>query len=215
VAGDAIGAAIRGSAASSSLSRYPYDAARNTLSYGTSTLTYNDRGRLATDTVGSTASSFVYNALGQMIEYNFGSTSTMLLYDEAGHILGEYYANSCYMLWEYIWMGDIPVAQVVQNVGSVTVYYIHTDQLNAPRKITLPSTNALVWRWDPHPFGEATPNQNPSGLGTFINNLRFPGQNYTYESGLNKNGARDYDPQTGSGRLTILCRCGPTTRNLG
>lgn len=94
-------------------------------------------------------------------------------------------------------MGDIPVAQIVNNGSSVTVYYIHTDQLNAPRKITLPSTNALAWRWDPHPFGEQTPNQNPAGLGTFVNNLRFPGQYYTYESGLNHNGYRDYDPQTG------------------
>lgn len=100
-------------------------------------------------------------------------------------------------MWEYIWMGDIPVAQIVNNGGSVTVYYIHTDQLNAPRKITLPSTNALAWRWDPHPFAEATPNQNPSSLGTFINNLRFPGQYYTAGSGLNHNGFRDYDPQTG------------------
>ena len=176
---------------------YAYDAAGNTLSYGTSVLTYNDRGRLATDTVGNTASSFVYDALGQMVKYTFGTTSTMLMYDEAGHILGEYNSSSGVMMWEYIWMGDIPVAQIVNNGSSVTVYYIHTDQLNAPRKITLPSTNALAWRWDPHPFGEQTPNGNPSGLGTFVNNLRFPGQYYTYESGLNHNGYRDYDPQTG------------------
>ena len=160
-------------------------------------LTYNDRGRLATDTVGSTASSFVYDALGQMVKYTFGTTSTMLMYDEAGHILGEYNSSSGAMMWEYIWMGDIPVAQIVNNGSSVTVYYIHTGQLNAPRKITLPSANALAWRWDPHPFGEQTPNANPSGLGTFVNNLRFPGQYYTYESGLNHNGYRDYDPQTG------------------
>lgn len=75
-------------------------------------------------------------------------------------------------------MGDIPVAQIVKNGSSVTVHYTHTDQLNAPRKITLPSTNALAWRWDPHPFGEQTPKQNPSGLGMLVNSLRFPGQYY-------------------------------------
>lgn len=175
---------------------YAYDAAGNPTSYGTSVLAYNDRGRLASDTVGGTSSTLVYNALGQMIEYTFGSTSTVLVYDEAGHILGEYNPSGTLMR-EYIWMGDIPVAEIVPSGSSVAVYYIHTDQLNAPRKITLPSTNALAWRWDPHPFGEQTPNQNPSGLGTFINNLRFPGQFYTYESGLNHNGFRDYDPQTG------------------
>jgi RHS repeat-associated protein len=175
---------------------YAYDAAGNPTSYGTSVLAYNDRGRLASDTVGGTSSTMVYNALGQMIEYTFGSTSTVLVYDEAGHILGEY-TTAGGLMREYIWMGDIPVAEIVPSGSSVAVYYIHTDQLNAPRKISLPSTNALAWRWDPHPFGEQTPNQNPSGLGTFINNLRFPGQFYTYESGLNHNGFRDYDPQTG------------------
>ena len=175
---------------------YAYDAAGNPTSYGTSVLAYNDRGRLASDTVGSTSSTLVYNALGQMIEYTFGSTSTVLVYDEAGHILGEYYTSGVLMR-EYIWMGDIPVAEIVPSGSTVAVYYIHTDQLNAPRKITLPSTNALAWRWDPHPFAEQAPNQNPAGLGTFINNLRFPGQYYTYESGLNHNGFRDYDPQTG------------------
>ena len=54
-----------------------------------------------------------------------------------------------------------------------------------------------MWRWDPDPFGTAAPNQNPYGLGTFIYNLRFPGQYYQAETGLNYNYFRDYDPQTG------------------
>jgi RHS repeat-associated protein len=41
------------------------------------------------------------------------------------------------------------------------------------------------------------PNQNPSGLGTFIYNLRFPGQYYDVETGLNQNYMRDYDPAVG------------------
>ena len=54
-----------------------------------------------------------------------------------------------------------------------------------------------MWRWDTDPFGTAAPNQNPSGLGTFIYNLRFPGQYYMAETGLFQNHHRDYDPQTG------------------
>ena len=186
-------------------------------------MAYNDRGRLASDSVGTTSSTMVYNALGQMIEYTFGSTSTVLVYDEAGHILGEYTPSGT-MMREYVWMGDIPMAEIVPNGSSVTVYYIHTDQLNAPRKMTLPSTNALAWRWDLHPFGEQAPNQNPSGLGTVINNLRFPGQSYTYESGLNNNGFRDYDPNTGKylesdpipdGRRVLHFLFGPRTLPLG
>ena len=80
---------------------------------------------------------------------------------------------------------------------SVCVFYVHTDQLNAPRKITNPSTNAIVWRRDTDPFGTVAANQNPTGLGAFIFNLRFPGQYYQAETGLNYNYSRDYDPQTG------------------
>jgi RHS repeat-associated protein len=41
------------------------------------------------------------------------------------------------------------------------------------------------------------PNTNPSGLGTFTYNLRFPGQYSLNESGLYYNYFRDYDPQMG------------------
>ena len=39
--------------------------------------------------------------------------------------------------------------------------------------------------------------QNPAGLGAFAYNLRFPGQYFDTESGLNYNYFRDYDPQIG------------------
>lgn len=55
----------------------------------------------------------------------------------------------------------------------------------------------MVWRWDSDPFGTTQPNQNPAGLGTFVYNLRFPGQYYQAESGLHYNSLRTYDPQTG------------------
>jgi RHS repeat-associated protein len=77
------------------------------------------------------------------------------------------------------------------------IFYIHTDQLNTPRIITRRSTADVVWRWDTGPFGETTPNQNPAGLGTFVFNLRFAGQYYDAESGLNYNRFRDYDAAVG------------------
>ena len=74
---------------------------------------------------------------------------------------------------------------------------VQTDHLNAPRKITRPSDNGLMWRWDPNTFGNVNPNTNPAGLGAFNYNLRFPGQYSLNESGLYYNYARDYDPQAG------------------
>lgn len=41
------------------------------------------------------------------------------------------------------------------------------------------------------------PDENPSGLGQFTYNLRFPGQYYDQETGTHYNYFRDYDPSTG------------------
>ncbi|MGO9264439.1 MAG: RHS repeat domain-containing protein [Candidatus Binataceae bacterium] len=139
---------------------------------------------------------YVYNTLGQLIEKSGNGGTTILMYDEAGHILGEYSSTGA-LIEETIWMGDLPVATLQPNGSSISIYYIHSDHLGTPRKITQPSTNTLTWRWDPDTFGSLAPNQNPGGLGTFIYNLRFPGQYYQAETGLMYNYFRDYDPQTG------------------
>ena len=63
---------------------------------------------------------------------------------------------------------------------------------------TRPSDNAVVWKWEnSDPFGANLPNENPSGLGAFAFNLRFPGQYYDQETGTHYNYFRDYDPATG------------------
>jgi RHS repeat-associated protein len=41
------------------------------------------------------------------------------------------------------------------------------------------------------------PDENPSGLGTFTCNLRFPGQYFDRETNLHYNYFRDYDPALG------------------
>jgi RHS repeat-associated protein len=79
----------------------------------------------------------------------------------------------------------------------LSVFYIHTDHLNIPRRITRRSTTDVVWSWESDPFGSTAPNENPSGLGAFTFNLRLPGQYFDSETGLNQNYIRDYDPATG------------------
>jgi RHS repeat-associated protein len=81
--------------------------------------------------------------------------------------------------------------------GPASAYYVHADHLNTPRRITRPSGNKPVWQWESAPFGDTPADQNPSGLGTFVYNLRFPGQVYDAESGTNYNYFRDYDAGTG------------------
>jgi len=175
---------------------YSYDAAGNTTGYASNSYSYNQRGRMVSATNSSGTTNYVYNALGQLIEKSGAAGTTILMYDEVGHIIGEYSSTGA-LIEETIWMGDIPVATLQPNGSGISIYYIHSDHLGAVRKITRPSDNSLMWRWDPDTFGSIGPNTNPSGLGTFSYNLRFPGQYYQAETGLNYNYFRDYDPQTG------------------
>lgn len=172
---------------------YVYDAAGNTEAYGSYLFTYNNRGRM----MATNAVSYLYNGLGQMVEKSGSGSTTTLMYDESGHLMGEYDGGGN-LIEETVWLGDVPVATLQPNgSGGVNIFYVHTDQLNSPRKISQPSSNQLTWRWDSDPFGTATPNPNPAGLGTFTYNLRFPGQYYQTETGLSYNYFRDYDPNVG------------------
>ena len=175
---------------------YGYDTAGNTSSYTGEVFTFNQRGRMSVATASGGATNYVYNAVGQLIEKSGNGGTTLLVYDEAGHLLGEYSSTGA-LVQETIWMDDIPVATLRPDGSSITIYYVHADHLGSPRKVTRPSDNGLMWRWDPDTFGSVAPNTNPAGLGTFNYNLRFPGQYFLSESGLHYNYFRTFDPQMG------------------
>jgi RHS repeat-associated protein len=64
--------------------------------------------------------------------------------------------------------------------------------------IVRPVDNQAVWRWDgAEPFGATPSTENPSGLGQFTYDPRFPGQVFDSETGLNYNYFRNYDPALG------------------
>jgi RHS repeat-associated protein len=187
----------RVSSISGSLPRtYTYDTAGNTLSYAGATFTYNNRGRMATATNGGVTATYTYNALGQRIRRTASGITTLYVYDEAGHLSGEYTSGGA-LIQETVWLGDIPVATLRPNgLGGVTTYYVHADHLNTPRLVTDTSNN-IRWKWESDPFGSTIPNENPSVLGLFAYNLRFPGQQYDAVVGLHYNYFRDYDPAVG------------------
>ncbi len=56
---------------------------------------------------------------------------------------------------------------------------IHNDHLGTPQKMT-DASGTVVWAADYKPLGEAT-----ITVSTITNNLRFPGQYYDVEAGLN------------------------------
>jgi RHS repeat-associated protein len=178
---------------------YTYDEAGNTLSDGTRSFTYNNAGRMSSATNDGVTTTYVYNALGQRVKKSNANGTTYFVYDEAGHLTGEYDTNGA-RIQEIVWLEDIPVASIRTNqVGDdVGFFYIHTDQLNAPSKMTRPNDNAVVWRWDHDPYGNGAANEDPDGNGQIVSmNLRFPGQYVDQETGLNYNHFRDYDPSIG------------------
>jgi len=122
--------------------------------------------------------------------------TTYFAYDEQGRLIGEYDASGT-VRQEIVYLADTPVASVRPAAsGGIDIYPIYTDHLNTPRLITN-AANRTVWEWPLDTFGAAPANENPSGLGTFSFNLRFPGQYYDAETGLHYNYFRDYDPSIG------------------
>jgi RHS repeat-associated protein len=123
-------------------------------------------------------------------------TFTHYVYDPTGHLIGEY-RQIGRPKQETVYLGDTPVLILMPGTTTPGVYTIDTDHLNTPRVIKT-QAGAIVWRWDQsEPFGSTQPNSNPSGLGTFTYNLRFPGQYYDSETGLHYNMARYYHPDLG------------------
>jgi RHS repeat-associated protein len=197
-----LGTSNRLGSTSGALARtYSYNNSGSVLNSGATVHTYYNSGRMKTAklTAASSAVTYLYNALGQRIKKSGGGVTTLFfMYDEAGHLVGEYTISggATSTVQETVWLGDIPVA----TVRGTLAYYVHTDQLNTPRKVTQPNganANKLRWTWDPTPFGEGAANENPAALGAFKYNLRFPGQYFDVETGLNYNYFRDYDPAIG------------------
>lgn len=141
---------------------------------------------------GSTLATYGLNGLGERVSKTLagGGTQTYV-YDEAGHLLGEYATGQSR---DYVWVDGTLVA-ILDNPaqGGDTIHYVYTDNLGSPRAVTT-QAGTLVWDWpyNQNPFGEAS----ASGNGYTLN-LRFPGQYYDQEDGLNYNYYRDYEPGTG------------------
>lgn len=223
---------------------------------------YGNRNRYKFLTNGTTVASYAYNAPGQRLIKTVGATTTHFHYDQAGHLIAESQWSGA-VIREYVWLDDMPLAQIESN-GSL--YYIHPDHLNTPQKLT-DAAQDIVWDRQQQPFGETQSITYPALSPTFtslafnaqhqfqltvtgstnytytlqastnlstsswvplivaeapftftdvaapnyqarfyraystssgvIENLRFPGQYFDAESGLNYNMMRDYDSSLG------------------
>jgi RHS repeat-associated protein len=145
------------------------------------TYTVTHAGGTTPITVDQQQSGGVWNALGTFT-LSPGTAHRVTLTDQAnGYVIAD--------AVRFVPLGG-------QQTGTA-IYYVHADHLNTPRAVTN-QAQQVVWRWEnQEPFGKSLPEQNPSGLGAFEFNLRFPGQYFDAETGLFYNYLRDYDPQTG------------------
>jgi RHS repeat-associated protein len=177
----------------------------------TYTFAANDNGRNASASLnGSTVGSYLYNAFEQWVQKTASSTTTQFVFDRAGHLLEETNGATGAAIREYIWLDDLPVAMVDDTGASPVLYFIHTDQLGTPQKITDGNAN-IVWEGLYDPFGNMITitgaNWGTGVWGSFdwaqtsppvtATNLRFPGQYADAETALNQNWNRDYDPTIG------------------
>jgi RHS repeat-associated protein len=198
---------------------YSYDPMGSLTADGPVIYTYNAAGRRISATAANLNAGYTYDALGQRVTKTVNGITTQYVYDEQGHLTGEY-DSAGHLLQEILWLVDLPVAVLKPATGQAVtpdLYYIHADHLGTPRKITRPNDNKVLWTWESEAFGASLPDPNPSGLGNFVFNLRFPGQYYDQETGLFYNGFRDYDPSTGryiqsdpiglAGGHEYLCLC--------
>jgi RHS repeat-associated protein/uncharacterized repeat protein (TIGR02543 family) len=176
---------------------YSYDSMGSLTADGTVSYKYNAAGRRIGATAANLNARYTYNALGQRVTKTVNGATNQYVYDEQGHLTGEYDSVG-QLLQEVLWLGDLPVAVLKPSATATPdLYYLHADHLGTPRKITRPGDNQVVWTWESEAFGASLPDPNPSRLGNFVFNLRFPGQYYDQETGLFYNGFRDYDPQIG------------------
>lgn len=168
------------------------NATGSLLGDGTRTFKIDSLRRIIGVTNDGVTTDYIRNGLQQRVtKRSSDGAATHFIYDEEGQLIAEIdrFGNT---VLEHVWLGDQPIGAVRDG----NLYYVFADQLNTPRLITDVS-NLKRWSWHSNPFGSAAPNENPSGAGDFVYNLRFPGQFYDAESELHYNYFRDYDPQTG------------------
>ena len=159
--------------------------AGNTYGFG-----YSARNRMALAQLNqATVATYSYNDDGERIAKTANGATERYNYGEDSQLLSEYGSTSR----EYVYLGDIPVANLDTLGSSTSIAYVTADQLGAPRAIADSSGNVLwTWSYQGNSWGEQAPANNG-----YTYNLRFPGQYFDQETGFYYNINRDYDSSAG------------------
>ncbi|ALV07387.1 RHS repeat domain-containing protein [Roseateles depolymerans] len=176
-----------------------YDAAGNTLTDTAmySSAVYSTDNRLTAITKAGQTTSYSYDAGGQRVSKSNAAApaqARLFVYGSSPELLEEY-AQDGSAIQEVVWLDGQPLI-VLGKANSNEVFFSYSDHLGAPR-ILVDRSGAEHWRWIAEPFGSTAAEPAPSGLAAVAFPLRFPGQYFDGETGLNYNYFRDYDSTSG------------------
>ena len=135
--------------------------------------------------------SYEYDAYGQQKSKTQGGAAIHLIHDPFGRLIAEHDGATGAALREYLYLGLMPIAMIDHSTGVPVTYYIHTDQVMQPQKMT-DASGTVVWDRVATPFGVEV-----MASGSLTQGLRFPGQLEDSETSLFQNWNRDYDPLLG------------------
>lgn len=204
---DANGSLIRKSTPAGSEANHPYDNQR---------FVYDAQNRLTEvqDPAGNPIASYQYDPYGRRIRktihraWNGGAWESLAearaatyFYSEEG-LIAEYQAqgnNAPQLTVQYGWQPEgawstdpVWIKATPAGGSEATYFYYQNDHLGTPQKI-IDGQGQSVWGQKATAFGEMT----VDAAATISNNLRFPGQYFDQETGMQYNFFRDYDPTVG------------------
>ena len=216
---------LSGVSAERYVQNYQYDQSGNPISDGALDYAYGQNNRLSSVSVyGRIMAQYVYNAKGQRVvktsvrdrdgdwdRDDCEGRYTVFHYDLLGRLIEET-SEKGDLMTDYIYLGRNPLAMVKKEGCREETYFYHNDHLGAPQVMT-DEKQMVVWTADLDPFGGNEPHYEMASMrddgrggrikchedfhNRITNNLRFPGQYFDKETGLNYNYFRYYDPRTG------------------
>jgi YD repeat-containing protein len=104
---------------------------------------FNARNRMSLAQMNqATVATYLYNDNGDRVAKTVGGTTERYNYDPDKQLISEYGATNR----EYVYLDDIPVANLDTQGTTTTVAYVTADELGTPRGVS-DATGNILWAW--------------------------------------------------------------------